>query len=139
MNKRAYAILLVTLAALTVSFFLIWQFQQPEQSDVQRLYTSSLTASLESFRQYAETGAQSSYWDGVAEFRCFMKAYLVLHDGSTPDYLACNIVYGQMLSDPQSVQETMPALVEALGLLTREQTCQTGFLRISELANLLTH
>lgn len=106
---------------------------------MEQLYLNSMESALDSFCRYRDSGSESSYWDGVAEFRCMMKAYLSLQGSSTPDYLSCNIVYGEMLHDPENVKENISSLIEALDLLIQEDTRMTGFLRIYELRNLLIY
>ena len=139
MNKRAGKILMVALVFLCIAFFLLWRFSQPKQTDLELLQDSSLLQARQSFEAFALSGQQSEYWDGVANFRCFMQAYLILCDGSTADYLACNRVYGRMLLNPERVQENMDGLCHALGLLCDDKSEINGFLRMSELANALDY
>lgn len=43
---------------------------------------------------------------GVAEFRAYMTAYLCLHEGeSSTDYIWCNTLYGDMILNPEKINE----------------------------------
>lgn len=139
MNKRATAILFIAVVVLAMAFFFLWQREQPRPKEMEQLCQNSAAAALEAFKGYASSGDAYRYWDGVAEFRCFMKAYLYLHDGhSDPDYLYCNELYGQMTLYPEGVMANVEDLITALEYLSQDYTDPNGYHHIASLNNKLT-
>ncbi len=75
---------------------------------------------------------------GVAEFRTYMTAYLCLLDGrSNTDYIWCNILYGDMILNPENAKAHMSELVAALEYLVEDYDHPNGFHLINALNNSL--
>lgn len=138
MKKHAWMIALIVIAALCVSCFVFWRQAGIEHTKMVDLCQGSVRRSLESFKEYAATGDDSLYTNAVAEFRSFMNARLYLNDNaSDPEYLYCNIIYGEMTLNPEKVQANMQELTEALTILAEDHTDPNGYIRLNELGNLL--
>lgn len=109
-----------------------------KNDNLEAMCKSSVTAALDHFREYGENGNESDYMAGVAEFRTYMTSYLCMADGeSDTDYVWCNILYGDMILDPENVKEHISELVDALGYLAEDYDHPNGFNRINELNNRL--
>jgi len=140
MNRRASAIIMAALLLLAVSFFFLWQRQQPKVPEMVQLCQNSAAAALEEFRQYEESVEEAHYWYGVGEFKSFLNAFSYLReDNQQADYTYCNAVYGYMVLRPEKMQQNLPLLLEALELLGRDYTDPNGYLRMSMLKNQLQH
>ena len=140
MNRRSSAIIMTALALLAVSFFFLWQRQQPKVPEMEQLCQHSAVASLQEFQEYEKSGGEAHYWCAVAEFRSFMNAFSYLkEENQQAEYLWCNSVYGYMTLRPEKVQQELPMLLKALELLARDYTDPNGYLRMSELNNQLLH
>ena len=96
---------------------------------------SSISAALENFEQYDENRKESDYIAGVAEFRTYMTAYLCLKDESNTDYIWCNILYGDMIINPEKVKAHIPELRDALEYLAEDYDHPNGFTLINALNN----
>ena len=140
MKKPIWVIGLVVIVVLSVACFVFWRQANIERTKMENLCQTSVYQSLDNFKRYAEEGREYLYTYGVAEFRSFMEAYLYLNDNeSSSEYLYCNIVYGEMVLGPEKVQENMEKLIEVLTILAKDYTDKTGYIRMSELGNLLRH
>ena len=140
MNKRATMVIFAALLLLAVSFFFLWQRQQPQPKEMVQLCQNSAAAALEDFRQYEKTGEEAYYWYGVGEFRSFMNAFSYLKEEKDhADYLYCNAVYGELVLRPEKTQKNIALLLEALELLSRDYTDPNGYLRMSMLKNQLQY
>lgn len=104
------------------------------------LCQGSVCRSLESFKEYSAKGDNYLYIYGVAEFRNFMDAYRYLNDNpNDPEYLYCNIIYGEMALNAEKVQANMQGVIEALAILAEDYTDPNGYIRLNELGNLLRY
>lgn len=128
----------ILILALLVLCLSIWGYRTRNNDTLEAMCQSSVTAALESFRAYRDSGNESNYISGVAEFRTYMTAYLcLLEEGSTADYIWCNILYGDMTLNPEKVKAHIPELVEALEYLVEDYDHPNGFNLINELNNRL--
>ena len=99
---------------------------------------SSVNAALEHFEEYETNKEEADYIAGVAEFRTYMTAYLRLEDGaSDADYTWCNILYGDMILNPEKVKAHISELVDALEYLAEDYDHPNGFNLINVLNNQL--
>ena len=135
MRKRALWILLAVVAILAVVFFCLWQAERGDDSQISRLCQSSASEAYYAFRDYRTEGDERDYWSGVAAFRTFMQAYLMLNDGSDAEYLDCSELYAHMLLDMPSVCGHIEALIDAMAILGQDYTDPNGYLRITALKN----
>lgn len=131
---------LAVVAVLSVACFVFWRQANIERNGMASLCQGSVYQSLENFQEYSVKGDAYLYVYGVAEFRSFMNAYYCLNDnpGDT-DYLYCNIIYGEMVLNPEKVQENMQEVIGALAILAEDYTDPNGYIRLNELGNLLRY
>ena len=142
MKKYAWVIGLVIIAVLLMSCFLLWRQVGIEHTKMVDLCQTSAHQSLENFKKYSAKGEDYLYTYGVAEFRSFMDAYLYLNDNvSDTEYTYCNIIYGEMVLNPErlQVQVNMQKLIEALEILAEDYTDPNGYIRLNELGNHLRY
>lgn len=139
MNKRNFAIgtLIIVLIVLCG---VLWRQKGVEREKMVSLCEASAVMALEKFTSYSETGEESDYIGGVAEFRSFMTAYLFLNDNvGNAEYTWCNTVYGDMLLHPEKVQADVQGLIDALEYLSKDYDDLNGFHLIHAYSNELTH
>ena len=140
MKKHTWLIGLIVMVVLSAACFMFWRQANIERTRMASLCQGSVCQSLENFKEYSARGDDSLYIYGVAEFRSFMNAYLCLNDHSSdPEYLYCNIVYGEMALNPEKVQANMQGIMEALAILAEDYTDPNGYIRLNELGNLLRY
>lgn len=140
MKKRTWIAGLVVIAVLSAACFAFWRQANIERTGMVSLCHGSVCRSLENFKEYAAKGDDYLYTYGVAEFRCFMNAYHYLNDDpGDPEYLYCNIIYGEMVLNTEKVQENMQEVIGALAILAEDHTDPNGYIRLNELRNLLRH
>ncbi len=129
-------ILIVLLLALGVG---TWQYNKNEHTKLEVMCKASVNAALEHFEAYDAGRKESDYLAGVAEFRSYMTAYLCLTDeASQAEYLWCNEVYGKMVLHPKTIQEHLPALIDALRNLATDYDDPNGFQGLGRLAGALS-
>ncbi len=140
MKKHIWIIGLVIMAVLSVSCFMFWRQASIEHTEMVNLCQASVYQSLESFKEYSTKGDDYLYIYGVAEFKSFMNAYHYLNNNiGNPEYLYCNIIYGEMALNPERVQENMQGVIKALAILAEDYTDPNGYIRLNELGNLLRY
>lgn len=140
MKKHTWLIGLVVMMLLFVSCFAFWRQACIERTKMVDLCQGSVCRSLESFKEYSAKGDNYLYIYGVAEFRSFMDAYRYLNDNpNDPEYLYCNIIYGEMALNAEKVQANMQGVIEALAILAEDYTDPNGYIRLNELGNLLRY
>ena len=140
MKKHTWIIGLVVIVVLFVSCFVLWRQASIEHTRMVDLCQATVYQSLENFREYSAKGDDYLYIYGVAEFRSFMDAYLYLNNNtSDTEYLYCNIIYGEMALNPEKVQANMLELINAMEILAEDYTNPNGYIRLSELGNLLRY
>lgn len=137
--KKWQMVLTAALLLAALVFCGLWIYEKNDQSEMEALCQGNAMRALQSFEDYAATGSGAEYWYGVAEFYAFMNNRKALMDDADTEYLYCNIVYGYMILQPERVQENMPALLEAMQIIGTDYTHPNGYLRMSELGNLLKH
>lgn len=99
---------------------------------------SSVNTALNYFEEYEANKVEADYIAGIAEFRTYMTAYLCLGNGeSNTDYIWCNILYGDMILNPEKVKAHIPELINALKFLAEDYDHPNGFNLINELNNQL--
>ena len=140
MKKHSWMVGLVVMAVLSVACFVFWRQANIERHAMVSLCQASVCQSLENFQEYSSKGDDYLYIYGVAEFRSFMNAYLCLNDNpGDSDYLYCNIIYGEMVLNPEKVQENIQDVIGALAILAEDYTDPNGYIRLNELGNLLRY
>ena len=140
MKKHTWLIGLIVMVVLSVACFMFWRQANIERTRMVNLCQGSVCQSLENFKEYSTKGDGCLYIYGVAEFRSFMNAYLCLNDNaSDSEYLYCNIIYGEMVLNPEKVQANMQGVIEALTSLAEDYTDPNGYIRLNELGNFLRY
>lgn len=136
-SKWIFVALCITVITLVACFLHFWRVQSIRNDKVEILCEASVYAALEHFEEYSATAKESDYIAGVAEFRTYMRAYLVLVGESDTNYIWCNILYGDMILNPEKVKAHIPELVDALEYLAEDYDHPNGFHLINTLNNLL--
>lgn len=140
MKKHTWITGLVVMAVLSASCFFFWRQAGIERTEMVSLCQGSAYQSLERFKEYLVKGDDYLYIYGVAEFRSFMNAYRCLNNNpGNPEYLYCNIIYGEMVLNSEKLQENMQGVIEALAILAEDYADPNAFIRLNELGNLLRH
>ena len=140
MKKHTWLIGLIVMVGLSAACFLFWNQANIERTRMVSLCQGSVCQSLENFKEYSVQGDDCLYIYGVAEFRSFMNVYLSLNDDSgNPEYLYCNIIYGEMVLNPEKVQANIQGVIEALAILAEDYTDPNGYIRLNVLGNLLRY
>jgi len=139
MNKRKWisVILVIVIIAFLIFFVHIWNTLSFRTDKIEILCEASAYAALEHFEEYNDTANDSEYIAGVAEFRTYMRAYLVLMGESDTNYKWCNILYEDMIHQPEKVKAHTSELVEALEYLEEDYKHPDGFNLINNLNNQL--
>ena len=137
MKKRTWITTAVILL-LIVFCVSLWQYKTFKNDKLEVMCKSSINAALEHFEEYETNKKEADYIAGVAEFRTYMTAYLCLEDGaSDTDYTWCNILYGDMILNPEKVKAHISELVDALEYLAEDYDHPNGFNLINVLNNQL--
>ncbi len=125
---------------LAILCFALWQQKEAEHAKMERLCQGSAAMALEAFAAYQTSGEESDYLRGVSDFRSFMTAYLYLQDNvGDAEYTWCNIVYGEMILNPEKVRSNTQGLIDALGYLAEDYDDPNGFVQINTYSNELIH
>lgn len=136
--KKRILVAAVGIFLLIVVCAVLWQYHASPNDTMEEMCGSSVHAALEHFRNYEKQKNESEYMAGVAEFRTYMTAYLCLLDGrSNTDYIWCNILYGDMILNPENVKAHMSELVAALEYLVEDYDHPNWFHLINALNNSL--
>ena len=117
----------------------LWQYKTFKNNKLEVMCKSSISDALEHFKEYETNRKDADYIAGVAEFRTYMTAYLCLKDvaGNT-DYIWCNILYGDMILNPEKIKEHIDELVEALECFSDDYDNPNGFNLINAFNNQLS-
>lgn len=138
MRKR-FAAAIVALAILAVAFGGLWLFEKNDHSEMEMLCQTNASQALSDFKQYKTTGAEGDYWYGVSNYKAFMNTWLAIEGQSSAEYSWCNSVYGSMVLMPEKVQVHIDELLAAMEIIGDDYTDPNGYIKISELNNLLRH
>ena len=137
MKRRTWIATAIILLLIVLCVSLL-QYKAFKNDKLEVMCKSSISAALEHFTNYNSNGKESDYIAGVAEFRTYMTAYLCLEDGeSNTDYIWCNILYGDMILNPEKVKVHISELVVALEYLAEDYSHPNGFNLINALNNQL--
>lgn len=136
MKKRTWITIAVILLLIVLCVSL-WQYKTFKNDKLEVMCKSSVNAALEHFEEFETGKDEADYIAGVAEFRTYMAAYLCLEDESNTDYIWCNILYGDMILNPEKVKAHIPDLVDALEYLAEDYDNPNGFNLINALNNQL--
>ena len=134
--KKTWITTAIILLIVVFCVFL-WQHKTSENDKLEVICKSSVNAALEHFEEFETRKDEADYIAGVAEFRTYMTTYLCLKDKSTTDYLWCNILYGDMMLNPEKVKAHISELVDALEYLAEDYDHPNGFNLINALTNQL--
>ena len=137
MKKRTWIItaIIILLIVFCVS---LWQYKSFKNDKLEVMCKSSINAALKHFEEYKANKGESDYIAGVAEFRTYMTAYLCIEDGKgNTEYTWCNILYGDMILNPEKVKEHIPELTDALEYLAEDYDHPNGFNLINAFNNQL--
>lgn len=139
MKNRLISVFIVLLAISTVVFAVLWRMEMNNKDDFRQLAQWSATNAYTSFVEYQERGDESSYWNGVAEFKSFQNAYHALTEGTNKatNYTFCNEVYADLVFAPENCQKQIEKIVEVMELLSLDVQDENGYIGMSELRNVL--
>lgn len=115
----------------------LWLYYTFKDDTLEVMCKSSVNAAWERFKEYEIHKEESDYIAGVAEFRTYMTVYLCLEEESNADYIWCNILYGDMICNPEKVKAHISELVAALEYLAEDYDHPYGFSLINTLNNQL--
>ena len=136
--KKSTWIITALILLLIVFCVSLWQYKTFKNDKLEAMCKSSITAALKHFEEYETNKGEADYRAGIAEFRTYMTAYLYLEDGkSDTNYIWCNILYGDMILNPEKVKAHVPELVDALEYLAEDYDHPNGFNLINALNNQL--
>lgn len=137
MKNRTWIATVIILLLVALCVF-IWYYKTSKDDKLEVMCKSSITAALEHFQGFETNQKEADYIAGVAEYRTYMTAYLCLADGvSDTNYNWCNILYGDMMLNPEKVKTHISELVEALKYLAEDYDHPNGFNLINALNNQL--
>ncbi len=137
MKQRYMTVITLLFVITTVLFGSLWIAEKNDNDDVINLAQLEAQCAYESFARFEKTGEESAYLDGVASFKTYQQAYLLLVGEVTPEVNYFNSVYGYMTLSPEKVKAQMPLLNEALALLSEDIFDPNGYLRLSSLFHAL--
>lgn len=137
MKKRTWIFVVFIIFILLVLCTRLWNNLSFKNAKIEILCEASIFAALEHFEEYQVNGNESDYIAGVAEFRTYTRAYLVLMGESDTNYQWCNILYGDMTLHPEKVKAHTSELVKALEYLAEDYDHPNGFNLINNLNNQL--
>ena len=137
---KKYRILLACISIIAVVFAVLWYFAKNDDSDLYEIAHAGVHGSLEAFRRYAETGSESDYINGLADYNLFLSMVFRLEDSYAYQFkLDCNILYGSMLLSREKIDANMNALIDVLEMIDADIDNPNAYLRMNELNNLLEH
>jgi len=137
---KKYRILLACISIIAVIFAVLWYAEKNDDSDLYEIAHAGVHSSLEAFRRYAETGSESDYINGLADYNLFLSMVFRLEDSEMNKCKTdCNRLYGSMIITPEKVQENIDALINILEMLDADLNNPNAYLRMNELNNLLEH
>ena len=141
MKKIALPALTVCFALTALVFAYLWYAEKGNESDIRQLAQTSATDAYTQFSIYQTNGDDTDYWSGVASFRSFEQAYMLLVQGSNKEvnYLVCNDIYGCMISKPDKCKGSIDEIVSAIELLCEDIESIAAHDRLLELRNALQH
>ena len=141
MKKKLPYIISVVFALIAVVFAGLWIHEQHGKTELMELLCeSSVQQSYEHFTAYEQSEADEEYWYGVAEYNSFMKAYILLCDGTQqPNRIKLNKAYGSMVLKAENVQENMEQLLDALTLFSKDIHDPNAITRLTEFTNVIEH
>lgn len=138
MRKR-FVIVIVALVILALAFCGLWLYEKNNRSEMELLCQSNASQALSDFRQHKELGNEGDYWYGVSNYKAFMNTWLAIEGYSSAEYSWCNSVYGSMVLSPEKVQAHIDELLTAMEIIGEDYTDPNGYIKVSELNNLLQH
>ena len=137
---KKYRILLACISIIAVIFAVLLYLAKNDDSDLYEIAHAGVHSSLEAFCRYAETGSESDYINGLADYNLFLSMVFRLGDSYAYQFkLDCNRLYGSMIIAPEKVQENIDALINILEMLDADLNNPNAYLRMNELNNLLEH
>lgn len=139
MGKRIAVILIVVLAAATVTFGVLWQSALRDHSDLETLAQVSADEACTRFSDFQKRGDDGDYWGGVAAFHSFQQAHILLTEGTSQaaDRVFCSEVYGALLLKPELAKAHMAEVIAVMELLSRDVADANAYVRMAELGNTL--
>lgn len=136
-RKRMLVVFLIIFLVLLVFCSHIWNQLFFQKSKIEILCEASIYSAQEHFEEYDIAGKDSDYTAGVAEFRTYMRAYLVLIGQRNVNYTWCDNLYNNMILHPEQVKTHSSELVEALEYLAEDYDHPNGFHLINTINNQL--
>ena len=119
-NKLIFpAILCLCIAAII--FCYKWQQERNNHTELLELAQWSAEESYDSFAAFIESGEEHNYWEAVANFRSFLKAYMqycLKSNLNHTDYTYATDVYYSLINFPELCRTKIPELMEITALLS---------------------
>ena len=141
MRKHIKTILIVCLAISTFAFGSLWIAEKNSKDDMKEFAQAAACNAYIAFAEYQSDETISSYWDGVASFRTFQKAYLSIANqtNQSVNYSICNEVYGYLIAEPEKSQDYIADLIKIMELLSKDIEDLNGHAQMFNLRNALSY
>ena len=133
MKKCLLIVFTVLFLIGTVVFFSLWQRERASAGMAKTLAQANAVCAYESFQRYAETGKESDYMNGAAEFHTFTQIFCHVMRTDSFEQAACNEVYAYMTISPDKVKAHMEELLDALEILSQDCYHANGYQKLSNL------
>lgn len=134
--KRRPLILLTLTTLATMVFCLLRQGARRDHSDLVTLARSGAAETCTRFSDDQSHGDDGDDWGGVAAFRTFQQACVLLPEQGGDDRAVCSAVYGQLLH-PEGAKAHLPERIAVMEPLVQDPTDASARLRLYELRDLL--
>ena len=139
MRKHIAWLTMAVLAAVAVTFGVLWQSALRNHSDLEMLARTGASEACTRFSDFRKLGDDGDYWGGVAAFHTFQQAHILLTEGTSQaaDRVFCSEVYGALLLKPELAKAHMAEVIEVMEMLSQDVTDANAYLRMAELGNTL--
>ena len=119
-NKLIFPIILCLCIAIIV-FCYKWHQEKNNHSELLELAQWSAEESYDSFEAFVESGEERNYWEAVANFRSYLKAYMqycLKSNLNHTNYTYATDVYYCLINFPELCQTHIPEFMEITALLS---------------------
>lgn len=133
MKKRVLITITVVMTAAALVFCALWLSAARGESGLELLARSGANEAYTRFSDYRESDSDGDYYGGVAGFRVFQEAYVLLSDETdSTERLVLNDVYGGLLISPDLSEEDIDELTEIMRLLSENVRDIAVFQRLAD-------
>ena len=115
-------LIILCLCITTIVFYCKWQQEKNHHSELLELAQWSAEESFDSFEAFVESGEEHNYWNAVANFRSYLKAYdqyCLKSDRNHTDYTYAANIYYCLINFPELCQAHIPEFIEITALLSK--------------------